>query len=213
MRTDDLITGLALDLPPTRRGRLELRLLMFMLAASAAVMMAVLWWLGLRPDLAAAVAGPTFWAKAAYTVALCGTGFWLLDRLGRPGRSARGPLVLLALILGVAASSAAIELATAAPVDRIGMIMGVSARVCPTNILILGALTAPFIFFAARRFAPVRPGAAGAAAGLLSAGLAATVYGLHCPEYTAAFVAVWYTLGIALAVGAGALIGKVALRW
>ena len=59
----------------------------------------------------------------------------------------------------------------------------------------------------------MRPGAAGAAAGLVSAGLATTLYGLHCPEYAAAFVALWYSLGIALSVGAGALIGKVAFRW
>ena len=49
--------------------------------------------------------------------------------------------------------------------------------------------------------------------GLVSAGLATTLYGLHCPEYAAAFVVLWYSLGIALSVGAGALIGKVAFRW
>lgn len=213
MKTDDLIEGLALDLAPMRRGQLELRLLTFMLPALAVALVGVFWWLGLRSDLAAAVAGPTFWAKAAYTIALCGTGFWLLHRLGRPGRSARGPLVLLALILGVATSWAVIELAAAESALRTDLIMGGSASVCPTYILFLGALIAPFIFVAARRFAPVRPGAAGAAAGLLSAGLAATLYGLHCPEYTAAFVAVWYSLGIALSVGIGAVIGKVAFRW
>lgn len=213
MKTDDLITGLALDLAPTRAGQLERRLLAFMLPAVAVAMIGLWGALGLRSDLAAAVVGPTFWAKAAYTVALCGTGFWLLDRLGRPGRSARGPVGLLALVVGVALAWAAVELATADPADRMGLLMGGSATVCPAYILFLFALSAPFIFYAARRFAPVRPGAAGAAAGLLSAGLAATLYGLHCPEYTAAFVVVWYSLGIALSVGAGALVGKVAFRW
>lgn len=213
MKTDDLITGLALDLAPTRRGQLELRLLGFMLPAAAMVMVGILAGMGLRSDLAAAVTGPTFWLKAAYTLALGATGFWMLDRLGRPGRSARGPVVLLGLIVGVAMVWAGIELARAAPADRMGLMMGISALVCPVYILALFALSAPFIFFAARRFAPVRPRAAGAAAGLVSAGLATTLYGLHCPEYAAAFVALWYSLGIALSVGAGALIGKVAFRW
>jgi len=69
------------------------------------------------------------------------------------------------------------------------------------------------VFGAARGFAPMRPGAAGAAAGLLTAALATTLYGLHCPEHTASFVMVWYSLGIAVAVAAGAVIGRVLFRW
>ena len=213
MKTDDLITGLALDLPPAPNGEIERRLLIFMLPAAGVALVGVLWWLGLRPDLMSAVAGPTFWAKAAYTAALCGAGFWLLDRLGRPGASAGGPVALLSAILAIAAGWAVVELLSAAPEARLGMVIGRSARVCPTNILSLGAVAAPFIFFAARRFAPVRPALAGAAAGLLSAGLAATLYGLHCPEHTAAFVAVWYTLGIGLVSAAGAVLGRFAFRW
>ena len=47
----------------------------------------------------------------------------------------------------------------------------------------------------------------------LTGGLATTLYGLHCPEHTAAFVAVWYTLGMTLAVIGGAVIGRFAFRW
>lgn len=213
MKTDDLIAGLALDLPPAPAGRLERRLVMFMLPAITVVLAGVIGWLGLRPDLGAAVAGPTFWAKAAYTVSLGAAGFWLLNRLGRPGASARAPAILLAVILAVVAGIAGLELIAAAPGDRMAMMLGRSARVCPTNILVLSALAAPFIFFAARRFAPVRPAAAGAAAGLLTACLAATLYGLHCPEHTAAFVAIWYSLGLGLAAAGGALIGRFAFRW
>lgn len=54
---------------------------------------------------------------------------------------------------------------------------------------------------------------AGAAAGLLTGAIAATAYGLHCPEATAAFVATWYTLGMAAAAGLGAVVGRFALRW
>jgi hypothetical protein len=64
-----------------------------------------------------------------------------------------------------------------------------------------------------RRFAPTRPTLAGAAAGLLSGGLAATVYGLHCQETAIPFVAIFYTLGIVLSTAAGAIIGSRVLRW
>jgi hypothetical protein len=59
----------------------------------------------------------------------------------------------------------------------------------------------------------VKPAFAGAAAGLLTAGLAATVYGLHCPEHTVAFVAVWYTLSMGLVAALGAALGRFAFRW
>ena len=41
--------------------------------------------LGLRPDIAAAVATWMFWTKFAYTLALGGLALWAAERLGRPG--------------------------------------------------------------------------------------------------------------------------------
>lgn len=213
MRTDDLIAALSVDTPTIRPYTIQRSLLLWMAPAAALVLTGVVFWLGLRPDLAVAVAGPTFWAKAAYSLALGLTGFWLLDRLGRPGATATRPLILLGVILGLAAVAAVSELASLPAGDRMGVMMGSSARVCPVNILILSALAAPFVFFAARRFAPLRPGLAGAATGLLTAGLATTLYGLHCAEHSAAFVAIWYSLGMALAVVAGAVLGRAFLRW
>ncbi len=164
-------------------------------------------------DLTVAVTKPTFWAKATYALALGVGGFWLLGRLGRPAADAKAPPILLAVVLFAVASLAAFELASLPAGERVAAMMGGSARVCPTNILILSALAAPFVFFAARRFAPTRPAGAGAATGLMTAGMVATLYGLHCPKHSAAFVAVWYTLGVALSTAAGAVIGRFVFRW
>lgn len=213
MKTDDLIAALAVDLPQTAAGQIERRLLVMMLPAAGLVLAGVVLGLGLRGDLESAVTGPVFWSKAAYSTGLATIAFWLLDRLGRPGADIRPPLALLAAMGVATLILAGSLLATAAPGDRMTLLMGSSARVCPTNILILSALAAPFIFNAARRFAPSRPLAAGAAAGLLTAGLATTLYGLHCAEVSAVFVAVWYSLGMALAAGFGALIGRFTFRW
>jgi len=97
--------------------------------------------------------------------------------------------------------------------ERMPALMGDSARTCAPRILILSLIAAPFVFGAARGFAPMRPGAAGAAAGLLTAALATTLYGLHCPEHTASFVTVWYSLGIAAGAAVGAVVGRVLFRW
>ena len=68
-------------------------------------------------------------------------------------------------------------------------------------------------FWALRGLAPTRPRAAGLAAGLLAGAVGATGYALSCSELSMAFVAIWYTLGIALAGGLGALLGPRLLRW
>ena len=213
MKTEDLIDALAVDLPPSGGRQIERSLVLWMIPGALLVLAGVGLWLGFRSDLASAMVGPTFWAKAAYTIALAVTGFWLLARLGRPGASARAPLLALFSLLAGVLALAGYEMATMPMPERMPALMGDSARVCAPNIVILSALAAPFVFWAARAFAPTRPTLAGAAAGLLTAGLATTLYGLHCPEHTAAFVAVWYSLGIALAAAVGALAGRFVFRW
>ena len=55
--------------------------------------------------------------------------------------------------------------------------------------------------------------AAGGAAGLAAGAWAATIYCLHCPETSAIFVLTWYSVGIMLAAGAGAVLGPRLMRW
>jgi hypothetical protein len=213
MKTEDLIDALAVDLPRSGRREIERRLLLWMVPGGLLVLAGVGLWLGFRSDLASAMIGPTFWAKAAYTAGLAVAAFLLLARLGRPGASAKAPLIVLAALLVAAGALAIHELVTMPMPERMPALMGDSARACAPNILLLSALAAPFVFWAARAFAPTRPALAGAAAGLLTAGLATTLYGLHCPEHTAPFVAVWYSLGMGLATGIGAIAGRFVFRW
>jgi hypothetical protein len=69
------------------------------------------------------------------------------------------------------------------------------------------------VLAALRYGAPTRPRLAGAAAGLLAGGLAATLYAAHCPDDSPLFVVTWYSLAIAMVVIAGSLIGPRVLRW
>lgn len=213
MKTDDLIEALAADLPAAKPREVERRILLALAAGGLLIVMGVGLWLGFREDLGAAMMGPNFWMKAAYTAALGVVGFWLLDRLGRPGARIVGPLVALCVVLIAAAIFGAMDFMSMPASERMPAMMGESAAECAPLILILSLVAAPFVFGAARGFAPMRPGAAGAAAGLLTAGLATTLYGLHCPEHTAGFVVVWYSLGIAATAAVGAVIGKVLFRW
>jgi hypothetical protein len=213
MKTEDLIEALAVDLPAAKPREVERRILLALAAGGLLIVMGVGLWLGFREDLGAAMMGPNFWMKAAYTATLGVVGFWLLDRLGRPGARIMGPLVALGVIVVAALGFGAWEFLTMSAAERMPTLMGVSARECAPLILFLSLVAAPFVFGAARGFAPMRPGAAGAAAGLLTAGLATTLYGLHCPEHSAGFVVVWYSIGIAATAAVGAVIGKVLFRW
>lgn len=192
-----------MDLRPCSAGGLDRRLALGAGVAGLAAVVVVLLWLGTRPDLATAVAGATFWYKAAYTSLLALSGAWLLTRLGRPGRSAQGPALLLTAVLLAAGVAAGEELLGAAPHERLRLLMGGSASVCPGYIFVLAGIGAGALFTAARPYAPTRPGLAGAAFGLMAGGIAATAYSLHCPEWSSAFVVVWYSLGIALATLVG----------
>lgn len=55
--------------------------------------------------------------------------------------------------------------------------------------------------------------AAGAAAGLLAGGIAATFFALQCTSDSPLFVAVWYTLAIAGLAAIGAVSAKAMARW
>jgi hypothetical protein len=210
MKTEDLIDTLAVGIEPVRPARLNLLLLA---GAAIVAVVAVIALLGLRSDLAEVVRGPTFWLKAGYTAALAAAALWLTTRLGKPGMplGAAGWSVLA--IVCLAGLAGTVELLLLPPSARMDDWLGFTWKVCALNIVVISAVTAPPIFLAARRMAPTQPMAAGASAGLLTGAVAATAYGLHCPEATAAFVATWYTLGVAVAAGCGAVVGRFVLRW
>ncbi len=213
MKTEDLIAALALepDFPGPRPPR---RRIARWSGAGALVAAAVtLVFMGPRPDLFELAGLASFVGKAGYTLALAGAGFWLLDRLGRPGAVARPPALALALLLLGGVIATAVELARTPPASRLDQLMGGSAFTCPTSILGLGLLTLLPALLAARAMAPVRPAFAGGAVGLLAGGLAATAYGFHCSETSVSFLVIWYGLGIALVGGVGAALGSRLLRW
>ena len=64
-----------------------------------------------------------------------------------------------------------------------------------------------------RTVAPTDLARAGAFAGLISGGVSAMAYALHCTDDSLPFVAVWYVGTIALCTFAGAIFGPRLLRW
>lgn len=211
MNTDELIEALSLDAEPRRP--VAPRLVAGAVAGALVALALVALWLGFRPDIAQAPATRMFWMKALYTALLGLGGFWCVERLSRPIGSPRRGLILALSVFAFLVVAGAWQMMMAQPDDRMPMLMGRSSRLCPSNILMLGLPILAITLYVVRGLAPTRLTLAGAAAGLFAGGVAATVYGLHCPEHTMAFVAAWYSLGVAAVTAVGALLGRWVLRW
>lgn len=213
MKTDDLITALAVDLAPVDAAAADRRLL-FQLAAGVAFAFVLMWLLlGPRPDLAAATALPMFWVKLALPAAV-GAAAWLwLLRLGHPGqRTGRAPLFAV-LPLGLIAGAGALVLANAPAAERLPLLLGNTWRDCLVNIPQLAVPALVLALLGLRGLAPTRPTLAGAAAGLSAGAAAALAYAIHCPELATPFLGAWYVIGMAIPAALGALLGRWCLRW
>jgi hypothetical protein len=213
MKTDDLISRLAHEVEPVRRGAMERRVLAGVGLGALASVVLVIAWLGVRPDLATAMHDFPFWMKWGYTLSLSVAALALIGQLARPERRPLRALWLMAIPIVLLACVGLLELARTPPADWLAMWLGHSWRTCPTRVLGLAIPIFIGLLWSFRRLAPTRLRAAGAAAGLASGAFAATVYCLHCPEVSAVFVLTWYSLGILLATLLGALLGPRLLRW
>jgi hypothetical protein len=212
MKTDDLIAHLSDNLAPARRGLVMGALLAGLGGGVALAVMAMMMTLKPRPDLQAAMAGGAFWMKIGYTAALALVGLVIVQRQARAGADSKTPMLLLGVPVVALIVMAAVQLSEP-QADSAALLMGQTWTVCPWLILLLALPVYAGLLLALRRLAPTRLALAGAAAGLVAGASAATVYGFHCPETAAPFILVWYSLGIVLAAGLGAIAGARLLRW
>lgn len=213
MKTGALIERLSQAAAPVP-AHAALRALALGVGAGVAVsFVLMLAWIGIRPDIADAMATGAYWMKFSYTALFALSGFWTVERLARPGAGSRAQMTLEALPFAALALLALAELAAAPAPARMTMVMGHSSQVCPWRIAVLSLPILAGALWGLRKLAPTRPMLAGAAAGLLAGAAGAFVYAFHCNESAMPFVAGWYTLGILVAGLVGAALGRLALRW
>jgi hypothetical protein len=113
----------------------------------------------------------------------------------------------------VLAAAACIELAVLPRNQWWTMAWGTNATWCLRIIPALAAVPLLVTLLALRNAAPAHPARTGAMAGLMSAGLAGTLYSLHCPDDSPLFVGLWYVMASGVVTAAGALLGARWLRW
>lgn len=211
MKTEQLVELLARD--ATRAAPPGTSLLRALLPAGLVVAVAFAALVGFRPGLAQAIYIPWFNFKVLLNIILWFTATAMLLGLVRPGASVRRwrPVlwaVPILLLLGAGAELLRLPSAQWWPVA-----WGSNATWCLRIIPSLALLPLLATLAALRNAAPASPARAGAMAGLMSAGLAGTLYALHCPDDSPLFVGLWYVLATGIVTAAGALLGARWLRW
>ena len=212
METEQLIRTLTAD-NPYRERPVGYVLALALLAAGPVSLVMFMMALGVRPDVMTAMHNPFFDLKFVITLALAISAIVLSLHLSRPEASLKGWGWLLLIPAGIIAAGIAGEMMMPQRLSMKTRLVGSNSRVCMTSIPLLSLPLLAGALVGLRHGAPARPALAGAMAGLISAGLAATVYASHCTDDSPLFVATWYTIAIAAVTAVGALIGAKVLRF
>ena len=212
MDTDHLIQTLAADHDSRARpvSAVLVRALLIALPVSAAMLLATL---GIRKDFMTAMHNPFFDLKFVVTLSLALPAIAVSLHVSRPEASLRGWAWLLLLPVAILALGISGEMMLPQRLPMMTRLIGSNSRVCLAAIPAFSLPLLAAALFGLRHGAPAHPAVAGALAGLLSAGLAATLYAAHCDDDSPLFVATWYSLATVLVTAIGALAGSRLLRF
>jgi len=212
MDTDQLIRTLAADNSHHARP-VGFVLALALLAAAPVSLLMFVTELGVRPDVMSAMHNPFFDLKFAITLALASAAITVALHLSRPEASLRGWLWLLMIPVGLLVAGISGEMMMPQRLPMMVRLVGNNSKVCMTAVPLMALPLLVAALIGLRHGAPTRPAIAGAMAGLLSAGLAATLYASHCEDDSPLFVATWYTIATAMVTAIGALLGSRVLRF
>ena len=212
METDQLIRTLAAD--NAHRARPVGFVLALALLAAAPVSVGIFFaGLGVRPDVMTAMHNPFFDLKFAVTLALAISAIAVSLHLARPEASLHGWAWLLLIPAGILVAGISGEMMMPQRLPMMTRLVGSNSRLCMMAIPLMSLPLLAAALFGLRHGAPARPAVAGAIAGLLAAGLAATLYASHCTDDSPLFVATWYSIATAAVAAIGALAGSRVLRF
>jgi len=156
---------------------------------------------------------PFFDTKFAVTLALAIPAIVISVHLSRPEAALGRWIWLLLLSPFILVAAIIAEMMVPQRMPMMMRMIGKNSMVCMSAVPVLSLPILAGSLLALRQGAPSRPALAGAFAGLMSAGLAATLYAAHCTDDSPLFVATWYTLATLLVTALGAVIGSKVLRY
>lgn len=213
MKTDNLIKALAADAgsvePPITRT-----LAVWVGVGAVISALLFLWALGIRGNFVESIeTSLRFLFKFVLTLSVAIPAFFLVRGLARPDFRPEKSLWWLALAPMMLLIGILFELVSVPADAWHAKMVGQNSITCLIVIPLLSLAPLAAVLYALARGAPTHPAIAGAVGGLLSAGIAATLYASHCPDDSPLFLGTWYTIGIVLVTALGALLGSRILRW
>lgn len=211
MKTDQLIEMLSRHDEPAPKPRQWIRIFVTLSVGLTAGVAMLAIGIGVRPDIGIAMAPVLM--KAGFAALVAAIILPLAVQLMKPGRPLGWRLAAIGVFLLLCVGVTAIALMGELPENRMRAWTGGTFPWCLLLIPLLATPTAALLVWALRAFAPTRLTLMGAAVGGLSGGIGAMAYAMYCPVDSVAFVATWYSLGIAIAAALGALLGPRLLRW
>jgi len=212
METEQLIRTLAAD-NAHRSPRVGLVLALALLAAIPVSVALFLTQFGVRPDVMTAMHNPFFGLKFVETLALAIAAIAVSLHLSRPESTFQRWAWLLLIPVGILAAGILSEMMIPQRLPVMTRLIGSNSLVCMVAIPLMSMPVLAGALIGLRHGASTHPAIAGAVAGLLSAGLAATLYASHCTDDSPLFVATWYTIATALVTAIGALAGSKILKY
>lgn len=213
MRTENLVEALVADRSGVIGGK-RMRLVLAGALALGGLVSLVLFLLaiGVRPDVAQALATWRFNLKVGLVLLALVLAFGLCLVLSRPVTSSPPGRRLLPL-LALAVAAVAIELVVLPSASWASRLVGSNAVPCLVEIPTLALAPLAAVLLALRSSAPASPALAGAAAGLLAAAAGAALYAFQCFDDSPLFVVTWYVLAAIPVILLGAVVGHRLLRW
>ena len=212
MRTDELIERLASEAGPVRCLRSPQRRTLQWLALSLPWVVAVVFIMGLRPDLGARLADPRWLLEefaALATGLMAAMASFCAGVPGRPRWEHFLPLLPLAVWLGTLGQGCVQDWLQ---IGYGGLALKADWQCLPA-IMVIGLGPAVVIARMILKGSPITAMTTAALAALAAGGLAAAALRLFHPEDTSLMVLVWQAGTVFGLTLAAALLGKTVLRW
>lgn len=213
MKTDDLIAMLSANVEPADHRQVARTIRSALALAGGAVVVAVLFALGIRDGATSLGTATAMALKLAFTLLLVAVASHYLIKLSRPGGERKTPASWVAWPFIAIMLLAAANLLAAPRSHWNGLILGDQWLECLISIPVIAIVPFAVIIWAVRQTAPTDLARAGAVAGLVAGCLSAAGYALHCTDDSVPFVALWYGGTIALCAVVGWSLGPRLLRW
>ena len=213
MKTDDLVRIISTNVEAVSYREPQRMILISAGLGAVTALVAMLLFLGVRTDLSELRAWQFIMVKSAFTGAIIGISLANLTRIARPGGERRVSIAL-GLLPFVGALIVAIASLSITPLSEWkAMIIGQYWLLCLLCIPLNAIVPFAAIIWVMRQLAPTNLMLAGAMAGRTAGSISAFAYSLHCTDDSFPFIALWYSLTIALCAVLGGLVGQRLLRW